>query len=135
MHSLYLRHMTTVVCALLQNQTGHYLLVQRSNTMPHPGAWEFPGGKVEQGESYAEALTREVREELHLDIQVSRKGKAVAHRYREKYIKLVPLFCRLYKGLPKLSEHVNFRWVEASELIRFPGLLEADVRLLRQNGF
>jgi mutator protein MutT len=125
--------MIEVVCAFLQNNRGEYLLVQRSADMPHPGSWEFAGGKVQPDERYEDALTRELEEELQLEVDVVRKGISVEHHYKEKSITLIPFYCQLKGGTVRLTEHQAFVWLKADALAGHNNLLAADVALLEKN--
>lgn len=125
--------MIDVVCAFLQNQAGEYLLVQRSGKMAHPGTWEFAGGKVKSGENHAQALSRELSEELNISISISGKGNSVEHHYGNKSIRLTPLFCTQTGGRLRLSEHQNFVWLKADAIYQLQDLLAADVALIEQN--
>ena len=93
--------------------------------MREPLRWEFPGGKVEDGESDAEALTREIHEELGLTIAVgpkiedSKAGRVHLHLYD----------CRWHKGVIHLAEHAQFQWLTASDLPHYDWA-PADIPLL-----
>ena len=124
---------TEVTCAIIVRK-GSVLITQRSASMPHPLKWEFPGGKVKEGESVEECIRREIREELGLRIEVERLLPSVRHTYGRMPITLIPLVCRILDGEVKLSEHSAFRWVPLNEL-EGVDWLEADlgvVRLIRE---
>lgn len=127
--------MIKVVCALIENTKGEILLVQRSAQMPHALAWEFPGGKVQEGESETEALHRELTEELGIRVHFARKGKAIQHQYATKSILLIPFFCSLKAGSVHLREHAAMCWLKADALAAQTDLLEADLKLLKANGW
>lgn len=89
------------------------------------GKWEFPGGKCEPGESFAQAAVREIREELAADITAGPEITAVRRTDGEKTLTVHFLLCRLSGGEPKLLEHQAGMWLDPEEL---PGIefLAAD---------
>ena len=78
--------------------------------------WEFPGGKVEFGESREEALVREIREELSLDIEVSEFLMTVEHAYPDFHLTMHVFKCVLDQGEITLNEHVALKWLSLDEL-------------------
>ena len=78
--------------------------------------WEFPGGKVEVGESREEALVREIREELSVDIEVSEFLMTVKHTYPDFHLTMHVFKCVLNQGEITLNEHVAFKWLSIDEL-------------------
>ena len=92
--------------------------------------WEFPGGKVEVGESRSEALVREIREELAVDVLVSDFLMTVEHTYPDFHLTMHVFKCALQSGEIVLEEHVDMKWLAAQEL----GSLEwaaADVPVVK----
>ena len=79
--------------------------------------WEFPGGKLEEGESGEQAAIREIREELSIGIAVQRHFLRVSHQYTSFFLTMDAYLCTIEEGTIILSEHVNCRWVDASELM------------------
>lgn len=104
-----------VVCAVIV-QDGLVLAARRGPAMDQPGKWEFPGGKVDPGESEADALVREIREELALDVQPEQRLATVRHRTEGRTIELLPFRCRLAGGTLRLCEHQEVRWCRPPEL-------------------
>ena len=104
-----------VVCALIEKR-GRVLVAQRSATQSLPLKWEFPGGKIEPGESQTEALVREIREELGVGITVGKAMTPVSYNYPEFSITLCPLICRLTSGKAAPHEHAALAWCSADEL-------------------
>ncbi len=96
------------------------LAAQRSEAMSHPLQWELPGGKVEAGEGAKEALAREIREELAIDIEPGRElGSSVlalGDPRQPRRLLLQVFLCRWLRGEIRLVEHRAWRWVEASQL-------------------
>ena len=78
--------------------------------------WEFPGGKVEFGESREEALVREIREELSVDIEVSEFLMTVEHTYPDFHLTMHVFGCVLNQGEITLNEHITLKWLSVDEL-------------------
>ncbi|MEJ7559039.1 MAG: (deoxy)nucleoside triphosphate pyrophosphohydrolase [Pedobacter sp.] len=106
-----------VVCGIIKDSEGNVLVTQRSATMALPFKWEFPGGKVEQGESHEEAIKREINEELHIKILIINRLPEFTHQYPTFTITLIPFVCNIVRGLIKLTEHHAFRWVNPNNLL------------------
>lgn len=118
-----------VVCALIQ-QGSRTLITQRGPAMRHPGKWEFPGGKVEAGESPTRALIREIREELHLEVAPQRQLLTLTHTYPERTISLTAYLCTLKGGIIQLSEHQAWTWIRAEDWRQYDWL-EGDLPICR----
>lgn len=117
-------------CVLIDSQ-GRMLIARRPEGRAMAGLWEFPGGKLEPGESPEEALIRELQEELGVDISRACLAPFVfaSHTY-PKFHLLMPLFlCRRWQGTPAPREGQTIRWVTAAELSDYP-MLPADRPLL-----
>lgn len=110
--------MIHVTCAIIHLEE-KVLICQRSIRMKLPLKWEFPGGKIEQGESKEECLSREINEELGLTIQIGQALTTVLHHYSDFSIALYPYLCTLTGGNLHLAEHSKALWVEKEELTNF----------------
>ena len=110
---------------------GRVLLAQRPEGKSMAGLWEFPGGKVEDGESPEAALIRELQEELGIDTWASCLAPLTfaSHAYEEFHL-LMPLFaCRKWEGIPMSKEGQALKWVRAADLSNYP-MPPADIPLL-----
>lgn len=105
-----LHRMIQVVCGVIADPAGRYLACLRKAGGHLGGLWEFPGGKVEAGEMPAEALARELREELGVEVAVGRQMEAVDWEYSGKWIRLIPFSCTILAGIPQALDHENLRW-------------------------
>ncbi len=122
--------MKQVVAALFL-RGGKILICQRTQYQPMPLKWEFPGGKIEQGEQPHEALIREIEEELGVLPQLGPEVARIQHNYRNGgAVNLRFYIVEEYKG--ELDNRIfrEIRWVERSDLPNFD-FLEADLQLVR----
>jgi 8-oxo-dGTP diphosphatase len=110
----------TVVAAVIRDEAGRVLIAQRPEGRHMGGLWEFPGGKVEPGEAPAEALARELREELGLGIAVGAPITFAVHE--ESGLRILLLFygARIIDGVATAHEGQPVRWVAPSDLPRYP---------------
>ena len=109
----------TVVVAGLIIRNGRLLIAQRPVGKHMAGKWEFPGGKIERGETPEQAIERELREELGITVRAGREYDAVHHCYPEKEILLLFYRCRLISGEPAAIEEADVRWIAEDELRAF----------------
>jgi 8-oxo-dGTP diphosphatase len=99
-----------VVTGLIQKD-GMVLMGQRPRGNSLAGLWEFPGGKIELGESPEEALERELREELGIFAEVGTLRLATTHSYGEKAVLIMFYDVHFFKGEPKQMHHADLKWV------------------------
>ena len=104
-----------VVGAVIVNH-GLVLCAQRGLEGTLPGLWEFPGGKIEPGETARQALKREIAEELDCIVDVGDKVTVTTHEYDFGLVTLTTFRCRLADGEPRLTEHLNVKWLKNAEL-------------------
>jgi 8-oxo-dGTP diphosphatase len=119
-----------VVCAIIE-RTGLILACRRNPEQTNAGLWEFPGGKVRQGEPLDDALAREIREELGILVAPHKSLTPVTHTYPWIAITLIPFVCALEKGEPHPHEHAEVRWVDKKEAMRLTWA-SADVPIVQQ---
>jgi 8-oxo-dGTP diphosphatase len=103
-----------VVAAVIE-QAERYLITQRRATSVLPLLWEFPGGRVEDGETDAQALRREVRFRIGVDIEPGKLVSFVSHPYEHYVVELYLYEAKLASGQPKPVNVNAFRWVQSSE--------------------
>ncbi|TCS96795.1 8-oxo-dGTP diphosphatase [Hazenella coriacea] len=106
-----------VVGAVIRNASNQILCAQRSPKMSLPNHWEFPGGKIKQGETPQEALVREIQEELGCKIEVYQLITETKYRYPESEVLLYTFETSIIKGTPKPKEHSEIRWVNSNDLL------------------
>lgn len=123
--------MLEVCCALVFHEN-RLLAVQRGVHSDHEGQWEFPGGKIESGESAVACIRREIAEELAIEIRVDGFLMPVSHDYGFKQIKLYPFVCSIQSGAIQLSEHEQMCWLQSPELESLDWQ-QADREIIRVN--
>lgn len=120
-----------VAAGILRDSAGRILITERRCDGPFDGLWEFPGGKVDAGESPAEALHRELAEELGIKIIASQPYMDLHHEYPDRSVDLEFFLVTGWQGEPRGLESQGLRWVSASEL-KPDELLPADAPVLRE---
>ncbi|MEG0324547.1 MAG: (deoxy)nucleoside triphosphate pyrophosphohydrolase [Raoultibacter sp.] len=116
-----------VVAALIIDQ-GRVMATQRSYG-DFAGGWEFPGGKIEEGETPEEALRREIFEELELSICVIEFFKNVKHQYETFFLDMDCFTCEIESGTLELHDHLSMKWLDAASLYDVEWL-PADIGLV-----
>jgi A/G-specific adenine glycosylase len=123
--SLKLEEIEAVVAIIARD--GRYLIQQRADKGLLAGLWEFPGGKVEPGESLTAALKREVREEVGVEVRILRRLATVPHAYTRFRVNLHPFVCALRD--PVFEPGLRRRWVTLAAIGRYP-LPSGSVRIV-----
>jgi 8-oxo-dGTP diphosphatase len=118
--SLSVRPKTIRVVAAVIERDGRYLITQRRASAVLPLMWEFPGGRVEAGETDAAALRREVLHRLGVEIQAGQLMSFVTHPYDKYSVDLYLYECELVRGEPTAANVNDFRWVKSAEFDRYP---------------
>jgi 8-oxo-dGTP diphosphatase len=116
-----MRIMLVAACALVDPDR-RVLIAQRPEGKQFAGLWEFPGGKLEDGETPEEALIRELTEELGISTKSACLAPLsfVSHTY-ENFHLLMPLYvCRKWQGTPQAREHAALKWVRPQALREYP---------------
>lgn len=112
----------TIVVAIIQDESGRFLVQRRPEDAMLGGLWEFPGGKCEQGEELEQALVREVREEVGAEVAVGPLECAIKHAYSHFRITMHAFHCRLTPDSPAPQTALPMAWVGPEELhaLAFP---------------
>jgi 8-oxo-dGTP diphosphatase len=120
-----------IVVAAVIEENGAFLVTRRQKGVHLAGLWEFPGGKIDAGETHAAALAREIREELGTDIDVGDVVFSVTHAYDDRTVALYFYRCTL-RGTPRPLLGQEMRWVPRAGLaaLGFPPADEELIRLL-----
>lgn len=105
-----------VVGAIIENEQKEILCALRGPEMTLPNYWEFPGGKIEQGESKEEALKREIQEELGCTIEVYEHIDDTTYEYEKVIVRLETFMAKIVSGSPVVSEHAELKWMTRQEL-------------------
>jgi A/G-specific adenine glycosylase len=125
-----------VTAAVITGKDGRLLIAQRPPDGMLGGLWEFPGGKRQPGESLAECLRREIREELGIDIAVGPQVTSIRHAYTHFRMTLYAFACEHVGGDPQAIECAAWAWVTPDELARyaFPATDQKIIAVLREGG-
>jgi 8-oxo-dGTP diphosphatase len=123
--------MVLVSAVALIDTDGRVLLAQRPEGKSMAGLWEFPGGKVEDGETPETALIRELQEELGIDTWTSCLAPITfaSHSYDDFHLMMPVFACRKWEGTPQAREGQVLKWVKPSEMRDYP-MPAADIPLI-----
>jgi mutator protein MutT len=105
--------------AIIVNQDKQILIDKRLPTGLMANLWEFPGGKIEEGETVIDCIEREIKEELGIDIKVNEHLIDINHTYSQFFLTLSVYFAQIIAGIPQSLECAEIRWVKANELPQF----------------
>jgi 8-oxo-dGTP diphosphatase len=111
-----MKRLIKVVGAVIENDSREILCALRSPRMSSPNLWEFPGGKVESQEDLAQAIEREIREELQCEIECLGVFNDNTHEYEEIVVNLITMICRIKDGTPVPTEHAKLLWLRRESL-------------------
>ena len=109
----------TVVAGLIR-EGDRILICQRPAGKARGLLWEFPGGKVEAGESKEAALVRECREELGVTLNVGDVYAELTHEYPDMTVRLTLFEARIGEGVPRNIEHADIKWIKPEEITEYP---------------
>ena len=123
--------MKTVRVAAAIIRSGHKIFATQRGYGEFKDGWEFPGGKIEAGETPQEALVREIREELDAEIQVGEKIDCVEYDYPDFHLSMECFWARIRSGELTLKEHEAARWL-SREVLDSVDWLPADLSLIRK---
>lgn len=120
--------------AVIWNDMGQILIDRRLPEGVMGGLWEFPGGKIELGETVEECIKREIHEELGIEIEVGEHLITIDHTYTHLRVTLTVHHCRYLAGVPQPIECAEIRWVNLDELeqFEFPQANFQIIQVLRQ---
>lgn len=106
------------VRGIIRNDSGEILIVKRHpKSRTDPGMWELPGGKVEAGEDFADALVREIMEETNLDCTVGDFAEAIQNDYPHKRTVQIMMYLENVEGSVKISEeHTEYMWASVDKI-------------------
>ena len=104
-----------VAAAIIKNKEGKILIAQRNLKKSQGGLWEFPGGKIESGETKEEAIIREIKEELNMDIICDGYFDKKMYEYPDKIINLIALKCTMIGESYDVLEHEQIAWITKEE--------------------
>lgn len=119
----------SVAAAILIHDDGRILIAQRAEPEHLRGLWEFPGGKIEDGESPEQALVREIREELEMEIGRPKFLGEFPFQTKTMLIRILAFTAKALRPDFKVLEHLDVRWVEPSDLDSFP-ISPADLPII-----
>ncbi|SFS82264.1 8-oxo-dGTP diphosphatase [Paenibacillus sp. 453mf] len=124
-------NMIEVAAAIIEETDGRMLIARRREGKSQAGLWEFPGGKIEVGESPELCLIRELQEEMNIKIEPYAFFAVNEHTYDTVTIRLIAYKARILGGTIQLSDHEEYKWVQAAELTQYQ-FAPADIPFVEQ---
>lgn len=119
------------VTAAIIRRNGKVLIAKRSSTSSLPNKWEFPGGKIDDGETPEECLKRELQEEFDIIVDVGDYLTESVYQYEQKKIRLIAFQVSTEADFETLNAHDDVRWVSAEELLDYD-LAPVDVPIAKE---
>ena len=119
------------VAAAIMLKADRVLIARRRAGLRHAGKWEFPGGKIESGETPQQCLVRELKEEFDIRVEIGRFFEENTHQYQRGPVRIVSYCVRWLSGDLTLRDHDNWQWVSPETLMNFD-LLPGDVPLAQR---
>jgi len=109
----------TTVAGIIENEKGEVLCTERNLGKYEYVSykWEFPGGKIELGETDEQTLTRELHEELEIDVQILNKFYQVEHDYPDFHLSMAVYECKMLSKDYKMNVHKNIKWLPKEEMM------------------
>jgi len=122
--------LTQIGIAIIWNQEGKVLIDRRKSEDSMGGLWEFPGGKIEAGETVPQCICREIQEELRIEIEVGDHFISIEHTYPNIRVNLIAHHCYNRRGEPQTIECDEILWVSLPELDHFC-FPEANMKIIK----
>lgn len=120
-----------IVTAAIIEKDDKILITQRKEGKHGEFLWEFPGGKLEEGEAPEDCIIREIYEELNINIEVIDIFDVVYHRYEKFNLLMLVYMCRYLSGEIKANEVEDFKWIDIKDINKFE-FLEADIGVVNK---
>ena len=120
-----------VVAAILINKDHQVFCARRKDVGELALKWEFPGGKIEYGETHQEALKRELKEELELDVVVNDFLMTITHQYNSLHLTMHNYYCSIIGGTIVLNEHTEYKWMPLDKILSLDWA-EADIPIVKE---
>jgi len=119
-----------VVCGIVKKDEEGIIACQREKS-PYAGFWEFPGGKVEHGETKRQSLSRELKEELNITVSIDKYVMVRKYRYDGLTIHLYAYICTYLRGDIRITEHQSFKVMRMDELLNL-NFLEGNKKIIKR---
>ena len=126
----YVNNIIEVVAAVIWKDNKFLICQRPAHKKQNPLQWEFPGGKVEQGETKEQALVREIQEELNTIIFVKDTVGEAVHAYPDFSVRITFYNCEIIKGIPEKLEHNDFAWITKADIQKYQ-FCPADLKMLK----